>query len=102
MGRTVVFGRFEWDEQKAQANIRKHGISFEEATSVFNDPHLVQLYDEAHSSQDEERIKGIGIIKGLLVVATIFTERDRKRIISARQATKQETEYYYEQNFRDS
>ena len=89
-------------ERCGGGNIRKHGISFEEATFVFNDPHLVQLYDESHSSQYEERIKGIGIMKGLLVVATIFTERDRKRIISARQATKQETEYYYEQNFRGS
>ena len=102
MGKTVVFGQFEWDEDKSKENIRKHGISFEAAAAVFEDPYFVQLYDAAHSAEGEERIKGIGVMKGLLVVATIFTQRSRKRIISARQATKQETEYYYGQNFTGS
>lgn len=102
MGKTVVFGQFEWDEEKSKENIRKHGISFEAVTAVFEDPYFVQLYDAAHSAQGEERIKGIGVMKGLLVAATIFTQRSRKRIISARKADKKERRYYYEQNFTGS
>ena len=99
IGNTVVFGQFEWDEEKSKANIKKHGISFEEATAAFEDPLFIQLYDAAHSSHGEERMKGIGVMKGLLVTATVFTERERKRIISARKADKKEEALYYERNY---
>ena len=93
MGRTIVRGDFEWDKEKAKLNFKKHGISFEKAIAVFDAPYLVQFYDNVHSSADEERIKAVGVIRGFLVTATIYTERGlvgRKRIISARKADKKE------------
>ncbi len=46
---------YEWDENNNQANIRNHGLSFEEAIETFNDPYCVELYDEAHSTENEDR-----------------------------------------------
>ena len=99
MGKTVVCGSFEWDEEKAKANVKKHGISFEEAIEVFDDPYFTESYDFDHSFQGEQRIKGIGAMRGLVIVATVFVERKRTRIISARRADKDEEESYYEYNF---
>ena len=82
---------FEWDRQKAVANSRKHGVSFDEASTVFGDPLAAIFDDEAHS-EDESRaiIVGHSDRKRLLLVS--FTMRgERIRIISARRATKQET-----------
>ncbi len=90
--------RFEWDEQKATSNVTKHGVSFQEATSVFANPLALIFDDEAHST-DELREVIIGhSIQGRLVVV-IFTERAERRIriISARQATKRE-QHDYEEN----
>ena len=99
MGRTVVCGDFEWDEEKARANIKKHGISFYEATEAFRDPDFLEFRDERHSTQNEERIKGVGAVRGMVIVATIFTERKRVRIISARKANKKEERDYYERKY---
>ena len=96
MGRTVVFGNYEWDEEKNRANAAKHGITFEETVAVFDDPYFLELYDEAHSEQDEQRTLGIGAIHGLVIVATVFTERTRTRIISSRHANPSEEKRYYE------
>jgi len=87
---------FEWDENKARSNLRKHRISFEEAETAFVDPLSLTLYDDEHSV-DEDRYVLIGESdrKRLLVVA--FTERrDRFRIISARVANRREREQYEE------
>jgi uncharacterized DUF497 family protein len=81
---------FEWDEGKAASNNKKHGVTFEEAATVFGDPLAAIFDDEAHS-KDEQReiIVGYSDKNRLLLVS--FTERgDRIRIISARRATKQE------------
>lgn len=90
---------FEWDEQKEQSNIRKHGIAFSTATTVFDDPFMVELFDESHSTLNELRYKAIGRAGGTLTVLTvIYTERQRIRIISARLATRREEEDYYDRN----
>jgi uncharacterized DUF497 family protein len=90
------WGLFEWDLDKAQANVGKHGIRFEDACAVFNDPfHAL----EQASIQGEERVGVIGLspsvhpIRPLYVVAKDLGE-NHWRIISARTATKRETRRY--------
>ena len=89
--------RFEWDSKKASSNATKHGVTFDEASTVFADPLAVIFDDDAHS-QDELReiIVGHSSLGRLLLVA--FTERDRMmvRIISARKATRREREDHEE------
>ena len=80
-------------------NKRKHGISFEEATQIFADPYFFDVPDEKHSALGEQRFVGYGIVRGFIIVATVFTQRGRTRIISARRATSQEEEGYYERRF---
>ena len=82
--------QFEWDEEKEKLNIRKHGISFEEAVSVFEDSFSLTIYDPLHSI-DEDRFIDLGYSsKGRLLVV-IYTERgNRIRLISCRKATNQE------------
>ncbi len=89
--------RFEWDSKKAAANLKKHRVSFDEATSVFNDP-LAFIFDDAAHATDEQReiIIGHSILNRLVLV--YFTERaeDVVRIFSARLATKKERDDYEE------
>ncbi len=85
---------FEWHEEKAAANLKKHGVSFEEAKTVFNDPLALTIEDPKHS-RDEQRFIDIGYSEsgGLLVVA--YTERGEAiRIISSRKATQSERRAY--------
>ena len=85
----------EWDDNKAEINRKKHGVSFEKAAEIFLDEFLIDDYDEEHSD-DEERIKVIGMVDKVLVV--IYTERgENYRLISARLATKREVKKYYGQ-----
>jgi len=89
--------KFEWDKNKALANIRKHGIGFDEAITVFSDLCGRIFYDPEHSSTEErEIIIGHSINQRLLLVC--FTERgqDMVRIFSARRATKRERKNYEE------
>ena len=87
--------KFVWDSEKAKINKKKHKVSFETAARVFLDENQIDNYDIAHSNY-EERIKIIGRVGKILSV--IYTERgDRNRIISARHATKDEEDEYYEQ-----
>ncbi len=90
--------QFEWDEEKNQANIRKHGIAFDDAVDIFNHPLLCRIDDRIN--YDEERWVAIGCIHHLTGVV-VYTERvgDIVRIISARKAPKKETQYY-EENIR--
>lgn len=89
--------RFEWDDQKAQFNIKKHGVSFDEAATVFYDPLYLEDYDEAHSDE-EDRFKIVGISSsGRLLVVTYIERVDRIRIISSRLATKNERRIYESQ-----
>lgn len=90
--------KFEWDQDKAAKNEKKHGISFSEATTVFGDPLELTISDPDHSSE-EYRFLSIGRsnVDNLLVVSYTERHRNQIRIISARKATKHEQKYY-EQN----
>jgi uncharacterized DUF497 family protein len=86
--------RFEWDDQKAARNLKKHDVSFDEAVSVFADSLALTFADTDHfESEDRSRTYGISNKGGLLVV--VHTERqDNVRIISARKATRNEKGIY--------
>ena len=88
---------FEWDEEKNILNQKLHGIAFEDAKFVFNDPNKVILPDLYHSVNDE-RWLAIGIVNRVLFV--VFTERGENiiRIISARAGTKAEEKLYNDHN----
>ena len=88
--------RFEWDQPKAAANLRKHGVSFEEAQSVFYDEFAIQFYDDEHSAE-EERFLLLGLSDAARLLLVCHCEReegDLIRIISARKATKRESAFY--------
>lgn len=89
--------RFEWDSKKAASSVTKHGVTFDEAATVFGDP-LAVIFDDEDHSQDERReiIIGHSILGQLLLVS--FTERDKMvvRIISARKANRRERKDYEE------
>ena len=87
---------FEWDSAKARANTRKHGVSFDEAMSVFYDEFAVQFFDDGHSS-DEDRFLLLGMSTGARLLLVCHCERETGnviRIISARKATKRESAFY--------
>jgi uncharacterized DUF497 family protein len=87
---------FEWDEEKAAANLAKHDVSFDEAKTVFNDPLFVDFYDPDHSF-DEQRYIIIGESREKRLLIVSYTERDDvMRLISAREVTKSERETYGE------
>ncbi len=90
---------FEWDESKATANLKKHGVSFEEAKAVFDNPLAVIFNDETHSV-DEQREIIIGHSQRNRLLLISFTERSSTiRIISARPATRKEREDYERNTF---
>jgi uncharacterized DUF497 family protein len=86
--------RFEWDDEKAVANLEKHGVSFGEATEVFYDPNALEGFDAEHSAE-ENRFFIIGLSSRRLLYV-VYAERagDTVRIISARRAVKREEELY--------
>ncbi|HEB99846.1 MAG TPA: BrnT family toxin [Thiotrichales bacterium] len=88
--------RFDWDPGKDLANRRKHGVSFEEAKSVFFDENAIQFFDEDHSDQEDRFIMlGRSIRSRILVVCHCEREHGRViRIISARKATQAERRHY--------
>ena len=87
--------RFEWDGRKAGANIRKHDVSFDEASSVFDDPLAVIFEDEAHSTSEmRELIVGHSVAERLLMVCFAELPGEMLRLISARVATKKERQDY--------
>lgn len=87
---------FEWDPRKADANKRKHSVSFGEATTVFDDPNVRVEHDDRHSTDEEERRLAIWISSRLGIIAVSYTVRryETIRIISARRATKAEVGRY--------
>ena len=87
---------FEWDESKAERNLIKHGVSFDEAKTVFEDPLYVDFYDPSHSD-NEDRYLIIGESERGRLLIVSYTERGNKnRLISARETTKTEKETYAE------
>jgi len=88
---------FEWDDNKAAANLRDHGVSFEDAATACRDPFAVEWID-TRQVYGEERSVLLGLC-GHIVLYVAYTERgDNLRIISARRATKNEQDDYYRQN----
>ena len=88
--------QFEWDSVKAKANLRKHGVAFEEAETVFSDD-LALLIDDPDHSDDEERFVLLGLSTAPRILAVVHAHRsapDTIRIISARKATKSERTTY--------
>ncbi|HQT62746.1 BrnT family toxin [Acidiphilium sp.] len=97
----VAATRFEWDENKNRANVRKHGVSFEDASQVFSDPLHLTVHDRIEGG--EQRWQTFGLAGGfvLMMVAHTTTEEDAEgkiveiiRIISARRATRKERQHY--------
>ena len=89
--------KFEWDVAKAASNERKHGISFEEAKSVFYDEFAIQFYDPENSELEEDRFLLLGLSSAARLLLVCHCERDSGntiRIISARKATKTEGKFY--------
>ena len=85
---------FEWDRSKAKYNLRKHGVSFEEASTVFDDV-LADYYEDPDHSAHEKRFLMIGTsVRGRLLYVAFADRNQRIRIISARMPTKQEKKLY--------
>jgi len=85
---------FEWNPDKSEANLKKHGISFHEASTVFDDPLAITFNDPDHSIR-EHRFLTFGYSRMSQLLVVIHTERHGKtRIISARRATRQERKIY--------
>ncbi len=89
---------FEWNEAKAEANSRAHGVSFELAKTVFKDAFAIERLDD-RENYDEERFVIIGMAEGHVLLFIAYTEREaRIRIISARRVTQHEQDDYFRQN----
>ena len=89
--------KFEWDSTKATTNQAKHGVSFQEAKSVFFDEFAMQFYDSDNSNLGEDRFLMLGFSNEARVLLVCHCERDSGdsiRIISARKATKKEGQFY--------
>ena len=90
--------KFEWDEKKNEINKKKHGLSFEEAREVFGDENAI-LFDDPDQSLDENRFLIIGSLKSSKICIVSHCYRDNDdiiRLISAREATKNEKRFYEE------
>ena len=89
--------RFEWDEARNRSNKKKHGIDFETAQLIFEDPHCISFVERV--SDGEERWHAIGSIENIIVIVVVHTYREEVsdeviRIISARRATRHERKLY--------
>ena len=88
---------FEWDARKARSNLRKHGVSFGEASTVFGDPLTLTIHDPDHSADGEEHFVSVGeSSRQRLLVVVHCDEGERVRIISARTPTRRERKAYEE------
>jgi uncharacterized protein len=85
---------FDWDEQKARSNLTKHDVSFDEATSVFDDPLFLTFADPEHSLGEQRFIIMGESAKGRLLVVAYTDRRGTRRLISARPATRNERKAY--------
>jgi uncharacterized DUF497 family protein len=92
----VVYGDFEWDEAKAAANLAKHGVSFEEATTVFGDPCYLLVPDGSAPSS----FWAVGLSGLARMLTVVHVERgSRLRLVSARKATRSEAQTYERRRF---
>jgi uncharacterized DUF497 family protein len=89
---------FEWHDAKAEANLQAHGVSFDLAKTVFRDPFAVERLDD-REDYGEERFVIIGMAQGNVALFVAYTEGEgRMRIISARRATQNEQDDYFQRN----
>jgi len=85
---------FEWDDEKEKSNLKKHGVSFDEGATIFNDPKLATISDPDHSEGEERFVSiGVSVVRRLLTVIHAC-RTERVRLISARKATKAEKKNY--------
>lgn len=98
----MVGMEFEWDNEKALENLRKHGVSFEQATQAFLDPLGIEWIDESEDYGEERSV--LLAMAGTALLVIVHTDRSldpntqRIRLISARRATRDEEDYYYREN----
>ena len=93
---TMYKDMFEWDQAKAETNAHKHGVTFEETSTVFSDTYALVIDDPDHSEQESRFvIIGLALFAQVLVVCHCWREEARIRIISARKATRHEDEQYW-------
>ena len=89
---------FDWDDAKAKANWKAHGVRFELAKTVFNDPFAIERTDD-REDYGGERFVLVGMAEGHVLLYVAYAEREERiRIISARRATQYEQEDYFKQN----
>jgi uncharacterized DUF497 family protein len=89
---------FEWNKAKAKDNFRRHGVTFDLAKTVFQDPFAIERLDD-REEHAEERFVTIGMAEGKVLLFVAYTEREERiRIISARRATQYEQDDYFQQN----
>ena len=87
---------FEWDEDKAKTNLKKHRVSFDDAAAVFVDPSSITVHDHDRSA-DEQRFIDIGSSEKDRVLVVVYTERGSNiRLVSCRKATPSERKFYEE------
>lgn len=96
---------FEWDDKKNSSNLKKHQISFEQASQIFLDKDAIYIPDENHS-EDEERWLVLGKIENFTIIVVVFVDKSNKneeklRIISARKADKLEEKEYFQRIGKD-
>ena len=94
--------RFVWDPRKAKVNLRKHGVSFEEAQTVFLDDHAL-LVDDPDHSDDEDRFLLLGVSSGLRVLVVCHCHRESEqviRLINARKGDREERRQYNQRSKR--
>ena len=87
---------FEWDPKKAEKNIKKHGITFQEASTVFGDPLAISFQDPDHSKDEERELTFGQSLQRRLIVVSHTKRRDRTRIINARLMDRNERVIYEE------
>ena len=87
---------FDWDDNKAESNKKKHGVSFAEAATAFSDPNAIEFLDEKNSDKEDRWIL-VGLSARNHVLLVVFVERVEKliRIVSARKAVKEEMNQYF-------
>ncbi len=90
--------RFAWDSDKDKGNQRKHHIAFSVAKKVFQDPYVIDYIPDDEHSGKEDRYIAIGMVKKVIFVSYTIRYGDVIRIISARPATKEEGDFYYDYN----
>ena len=95
-GELVVKGQYEWFSEKSEIN-KKHGFSFDEILDVFDDIYYFEILDINHTDLEQTRYNGFGFSENkVCVVQVVYTENERKHIISARPATSRERKLYYD------